>query len=192
MGVEEAPFGGRVVEQPGERDEPGPGQQLGEPVHRPAVGGRHLVVEADRLRSRRSRRTRPGAGPLVPGPAPARRAARAIPRAGYGSSSSGPARRRARRPRPAGPPSAPRRTAASGWARRAWSTMAGERSSPKASSPKSCSMAVRCPGPHPTSAARRFPVPRTSSAKVPIMARANGRVSSRSANIDAYSSTIPS
>lgn len=51
VGVEEAPLGGRVVEQPGERDEPGPGQQLGESVHRPAVGGCHLVVEADRLRS---------------------------------------------------------------------------------------------------------------------------------------------
>lgn len=51
MGVEEAPFGGRVVEQPGDRDEPGCGHQLGEPVHRPAVGGRDLVIEADRSRS---------------------------------------------------------------------------------------------------------------------------------------------
>lgn len=51
MGVEEAPFGGRVVEQPGEGNEPGVGQQFGEAVHRPAVGGRHLVVESDRLGS---------------------------------------------------------------------------------------------------------------------------------------------
>lgn len=49
VGVEEAPLRGRIVEQPGERDEPGPGQQFGEPVRRPAIGGRHLVVEADRL-----------------------------------------------------------------------------------------------------------------------------------------------
>lgn len=76
------------MEQPAERNEPGPGQQLGEPV-------------------RRSRRTRPGAGPPVPGRAPARRAAQATPPAGCGSPRSG----RARRPRPAGPPSAPRRTA---------------------------------------------------------------------------------
>lgn len=51
MGVEEAAPGGRVAEQLSERDESGPGQQLGEPVHRPAPGGRHLVVEADRIRS---------------------------------------------------------------------------------------------------------------------------------------------
>lgn len=53
-------------------------------------------------------------------------------------------------------------------------------------------MAVRCPGPHPTSATRVFPVARTNSAKEPIMLRVSGRPSSRSANIDAYSSTTPS
>lgn len=44
LGIEEAPLGGRVVKQPGERDEPGPGQQPkeGEPVHRPAIGRPHL------------------------------------------------------------------------------------------------------------------------------------------------------
>src|SRR3954447_8866202 len=50
MGVEEAPLGRWVVEQPSHRDEPGPGQQLGKLLRRPAIGGRYLVVEADRLR----------------------------------------------------------------------------------------------------------------------------------------------
>lgn len=49
MGVEEAPFGGWIVEQPGEGNEPGVDQQFGEAIRRPAVGRRHLVVEADRF-----------------------------------------------------------------------------------------------------------------------------------------------
>ncbi len=112
----------------------------------------------------------------MPGHAPAQRVARAVLQVGYGSSSSGPALHRARRPRPAGPPFALRRNRGVGWASRAWSTMAGERPISKASNPKSCSMAVRRPGPHPTSATRKFPVSRTSPAKGPIMFRAKGRV----------------
>ncbi len=49
MGVEEAPFGGRIVKQPGEGNESGIGQQFGEAIRRPAVGRCHLVVEPDRL-----------------------------------------------------------------------------------------------------------------------------------------------
>jgi len=53
-------------------------------------------------------------------------------------------------------------------------------------------MAVTCPGPQPTSAARGFPVARTSSAKVATMLRAKGRVRRPSANIAAYCSTTAS
>ncbi|GAA1588485.1 hypothetical protein GCM10009731_47700 [Streptomyces globosus] len=38
------------MDQPGEGDEAGAFRRRGEAVGRPAVGGRHLVVEADRLR----------------------------------------------------------------------------------------------------------------------------------------------
>lgn len=51
MGVEEAPIRGWIVEQPGEGIEPSIAQQFGEAIHRPAVGGRHLVVEPDRFLS---------------------------------------------------------------------------------------------------------------------------------------------
>ncbi|GAB2822792.1 hypothetical protein GCM10022221_21000 [Actinocorallia aurea] len=47
MGVEEAALGGRVVDEPGERDEARSCEQVGEPIYGPAVGGCHLVVEAD-------------------------------------------------------------------------------------------------------------------------------------------------
>src|SRR5690606_23247391 len=76
----------------------------------------------------------------------------------------------------------------SGCSRRAMASISGERSTPKASSPRPWRRPVRRPGPQPTSVTGRGPSRRTVSAKARSMARAKGSSHTASPTASAYSS----